>query len=79
MSNNKGDRGGCSVITIVAIGLALLPVLYFLSSGPVVTLINHGLIPMWVAEMLLTPLERLGLRFPAFQKLLQWYGELWNW
>jgi len=79
VSEKKKDRGGCSIVTIICFGIALLPVLYVLSAGPVGTLLNHNLIPMWLAEILVTPLERLGNWSPVFGKFLKWYGELWNW
>ena len=44
VSEKKKDRGGCSIVTIICFGIALLLVLYVLSAGPVGTLLNHNLI-----------------------------------
>jgi hypothetical protein len=79
MSDERTNRGGCSVIGIVCIGLALLPLLYILSAGPATTLLNHGWLSLEVGEVFFWPLQRAGSWFPSFHKLMAWYCQLWNW
>ena len=60
--------------------LVTLPLFYFLSAGPVLTLVNRNVIPRPVAGTLYTPLFWFAGKFPPLNTCLNWYlGNVWGW
>jgi hypothetical protein len=72
MSEEREKRGGGCAALVVAV-LVLLPLLYVLSTGPVICLIHHEYIPN---VQLYRPLQWAGNHCEPFDKTLRWYVSL---
>jgi hypothetical protein len=72
----KEKRGGAGAVLIGVI-LALLPIVYLLSSGPGVWLIKHGYLSETVFKMIYYPLIFLGNKFDWIGNSLNWYASFW--
>lgn len=72
----KENRSGCAIA--VTIGFVLLPVLYLLSIGPAVWLVEHKRMPEPLAEVIYAPVLILADWAPAFRNLLEWYIQFWD-
>ncbi len=68
-----------SLAVMLVIGVAMLPVLYVLSIGPMMWLSANGYIPPRVSASvpLYAPLQWTADRWPAFDSLLDWYTGPW--
>ena len=75
--SDRENRGGCAVIA--GIGVALLPLLYFLSVGPAVWLANHGVLSERLVNGFYYPLESIGGWSSTFHDVLGSYLALWAW
>ena len=75
----KGDSKPRSWTAEIFLGtaLALLPVLYVLSSGPVIWLKDHGFITNDVAGVFCFPLIMACEWFPELGRAVNWYVCLW--
>ena len=72
---NDERRGGCTAS--VCAGL-MFPVLYVFSAGPAVGLAAHGLLPLWIVELVYFPLTLLARSSPVFADLLEWHLGMWR-
>jgi len=70
-------RGGCVTLVTVA-SVVLLPVLYFLSSGPAIRLGHAGYLSGDTLRAIYWPLSQLGHFWPAFNEAWKFYMILWG-
>ena len=68
--DRQKSGGGTGVVMLVVAILALLPILYVLSSGPVIWLTIHGYAP---DVPLYAPLQWAGEHCEPFHKAFRWY------
>lgn len=73
-SEDKPRRSYGGILLIVS--LVVLPVLYFLSTGPARWLVVLGLIPKKFLNVY-EPIDWLGRLFPLIKRLVNWYLDLW--
>lgn len=78
MADDKQERGGGGCIALLGIGLALLPVLYFLSSGPALWVTVNARLPATLWEVAYWPLTFARDTVPGFHSRFQWYLDLWT-
>ncbi len=64
-------------IAVLFILLVGLPVLYVLSSGPAVGLVNKELLGYEAFDTIYWPLTRLYDRNPTAAKFFNWYDSVW--
>ena len=73
MSEEREKRGGgCAVAFSVAAVLAMLTLLYVLSSGPAFIFLSHE---TWVVVYF--PLLAIAACVPPFDSFMEWYVRLW--
>ena len=72
MDENRTRRGGCVPLTIAAIVLAL-PLLYFLSSGPVYRLADAGYLDGKTYRAIYSPLIQLCRVSPSVNEAWKHY------
>jgi hypothetical protein len=73
--NEKRERG--PLLLILGAAVLFLPIVYVLSSGPAVWLMDHGYVSD-IIGLLYWPLHKLRLTFPLFKTVWEWYVELWR-
>jgi hypothetical protein len=70
-------RSGSAIVLVLII--ALLPMLYVLSAGPVVWLYNRGMLgedsPIWLVYV---PLGFAAEKCDVFENVLTWYLHFWD-
>lgn len=76
-SLDSPQRSSSSAVLLCAVVL-LAPVLYVLSMGPVVALVERGSLPHEPIEFFYAPVIWLH-NHTALEKPLEWYGALWGW
>ena len=76
MAENRIQRGGCAPFIIAAVVLSL-PILYFLSSGPVFVLTEYGSISGRTYRTIYAPLVFVSERSPAIHDGWRAYVRLW--
>lgn len=64
---------------MLLLGAILLPLLYFLSSGPMLWLTVTTGLPTTVWNVLYWPLTWSRDVIPGFHEFFQWYLGLWTW
>ena len=72
MSEKRTRRGGCASFTIAAAVLSL-PILYFLSSGPMYRLADAGYLDAKTYRALYSPLIQLCHVSPGFNQVWKHY------
>jgi len=72
------ESGSRAVVAAALILLLLLPVLYFLSFGPAIYLVNHGYLNEQPAETFYRPIVVFYEACPPAQKPLEWYVSLFE-
>lgn len=78
--NNLGMQkpSGATIVVVLLVGAVVLsPLLYFLSTGPVIRLVNEGYIDMQTAKTLYGPLGRFIEAVPSTEPVFVWYVQLW--
>lgn len=78
MSDDKGKSGGGLAILLMAVVALLLPIVYVLSIGPAVWLLNRGLLPETPLVTIYAPLEWLARSSDWFQAAAEWYIQFWE-
>jgi hypothetical protein len=73
----RGQRGGGGTPLVAAAIVVLLPVLYFLSSGPAYRLGEAGYMSGDAMRAIYWPLIQLGHAWPAFNETWKFYLILW--
>jgi hypothetical protein len=76
MSSEEKERSG-SLVWVIGV-LALAPLLYVLSIGPVVMLCERAGVNGGAVRMVYAPVIWLHNNTPL-QKPLEWYAGLWGW
>jgi hypothetical protein len=77
MSERQGKSGGGLAIALAALVALGLPVLYALSVGPFVWLVDRGYLPESLVVIYM-PLELLVESSDWFRAAAEWYVELWE-
>jgi hypothetical protein len=77
MAKRRDHRGGCATLA-TATCVLVLPVLYFLSSGPVYRLGEAGYLSGDTLRAIYWPLIQLGRFWPAFNEAWKLYLILWS-
>jgi len=76
MSNKQGTVGPVA-FTVIGL-LALLPILYVLSSGPAVGLVARDYISQDTIEVVYSPLDFVCQRCTPFEQAMSWYVDLFQ-
>lgn len=76
--DSSGGRRRSGVVILVVFLLLLLPVLYVLSMGPVVMMVEKTGVGREQVELVYMPVIWLHDNTPL-EKPLEMYGELWGW
>ena len=74
----KRPEGRAAVVLVLVALLIALPMLYILSSGPAILLVDTGLVPMAVVRVVYAPIGWLEHNSPACREFIQWYVGLWS-
>ena len=61
----------------IAVGIAILAVLYLLSVGPAVWLATHGYLPSYLVNISYSPLLWLRENLEWFGEIVGWYLKFW--
>ena len=77
MALRHDHRGGCVTLVTAAI-VVLLPLLYFLSSGPAYRLGEAGYLSGNTMRAIYSPLIQLGHFWPTFNEAWKFYLILWG-
>lgn len=72
-SDDKRRGSAAVLITTIVILILCLPLLYVLSLGPAVWLVNHEYLDLSLAQRIYWPLEMVVERFDWLQPAVQWY------
>ena len=75
-SPRRDSRGSGAVLAFLV--LLLLPILYFLSVGPAILLVNQGVVNEEVLDIVYFPLIQIYDLMPALQAPMDWYLSLWG-
>jgi hypothetical protein len=77
MEDEREKRGGsgCAIVGLV-LAVVFLPVLYVLSIGPVVWMVDRTTAPWWL-EAFYYPLEWLAAYSTTIRDALNWYIDFW--
>ena len=79
MEDERKERGGLGCVIIGGALMCLfLPVLYVLSAGPAVWLIDHNFITIEVAGPFYAPIYYLAEAFPSFERFIGWYSSFFR-
>jgi hypothetical protein len=73
----QSKRKSTGAVAFVAILVVLAPILYFLSIGPALVMLEQGTISKQQISTFYLPLLGLGSIVPPFRSILVWYGNLW--
>jgi hypothetical protein len=76
MEEKREKRGGAGAITLVGAILVLLPILYFLSAGPIIWLAWKDCLPLRPVMFFYSPLHDLGQHCEPFGRLIFGYESL---
>ena len=76
MSNDQRTVGPVA-FTVIGL-LALLPILYVLSSGPAVGLASRDYISQDTMEVVYSPLDFVCQRYTPFEQAMSWYVDLFQ-
>jgi hypothetical protein len=75
---NQETRSKAGAAVAIAAGVFLLPLLYVLSLGPAVFLVDHGWINEGLFRGVYAPLEWVYQKVPAVQPSLDYYIKLFE-
>ena len=76
-NNREPGRGGVGVSILLVTLLFLVPLLYILSCGPAVILINRGYLSQDGFQVVYYPLDLAARSSRPIRESLEWYTRLW--
>ena len=75
--HGEGEMNNSGRVAVIVVALIALPLLYVLSSGPAVALMNAEVLPYGVFDTIYWPLNRLYDHNHTARQFFDWYDNIW--